>query len=189
MKEVRTIAIVGGGELANEIKLSARNTYNKVDIISHSEFDITKQAQCDAIVPRLAEYDAVIITAGNYSDDIWQMALINTVGPCYLIAKLNEIAVDQRIIAVSSHGSSWTSWPDIPTVKLNYNINKLALNEFCKGLVQQGTSTNKITIFEPSKFKSKMGNYLGAEVRDVARQVLEIINSPMHIVHVIVKDL
>lgn len=189
MKDVKTIAIVGGGELAKQIQQSAEDNYNKVDIIPHSEFDITVQGQCDDIVPKLSEYDAVIITAGNYSDDLWQMALINTVGPCYLIAKLNETAVGQRIIAVSSHGSSWTSWPEIPTFKLSYNINKLALNEFCKGLVQQGTSTNKITVFEPSKFKSKMGNYLGAEIRDMAWQVLEVVNSPMHIVHVIVKDL
>jgi len=189
MKEIRTIAIVGGGELAKQIQRIAEDNNNKVDIICHTEFDIADQNQCDAIVAKLSEYDAVIITAGNYSDDLWKMALVNTVGPCYLIAKLNEVAVDQRIIAVSSHGSSWTSWPDIPTFKLSYNINKLALNEFCKGLVQQGISTNKITIFEPSKFKSKMGNYLGAEIRDMARQVLEVVNSPMHIVHVIVKDL
>lgn len=189
MKEIRNIAIVGGGELAKEIKHNAGDNYSKVDIIAHSEFDITSQIQCDAIVPRLAEYDAVIITVGNYSDDMWQMSLINTVGPCYLIAKLNEVAVDQRIIAVSSHGSSWTSWPDIPTFKLSYNINKLALNEFCKGLVQQGTSTNKITVFEPSKFKSKMSNYQGANVNDMAWEVLDVVNSPMHIVHIIVKDL
>jgi hypothetical protein len=189
MKKIKTIVIVGGGELAKQIQRVAEDNDGKVDIICHAEFDITDQNQCDIIVPRLAKYDAVVITAGNYSDDLWKMALINTVGPCYLIAKLNEVAVDQRIIAVSSYGSSWPSWPDIPTFKLSYNINKLALNEFCKGLVQQGTSTNKITIFEPSKFKSKMGNYLGAEIRDMAWQVLEVVNSPMHIVHVIVKDL
>lgn len=188
MKEIRTIAIIGGGNLAEMIQRNASDSYSKVDIFQHTEFDITDQTHCDNIVPKLAKYDAVIITAGNYSDDIWRMALINTVGPCYLIAKLNEVASDQRIIAVSSHGASWTSWPAIPTFKLSYNINKLALNEFCKGLAQQGTSTNKITVFEPSKFKSKMSNYIGAEISDIAWQVLEIVNNPMHIVHVIVKN-
>lgn len=189
MKEVRTIAIVGGGELATEIKRCASNNYSQVDIIGHDKFDITDQSQCDNIIPQLATYDAVIITAGKYDEDIWNMWLINTVGPCYLVSKLDAVATDQRIIAVSSHGASWTSWPGVPTFKLSYNANKSALNTFLNGLVQQGNSTNKITVFEPSKFKSHMSDYLGASPVEMAQQVLEVINSPMHIVHVIVKDL
>jgi NADP-dependent 3-hydroxy acid dehydrogenase YdfG len=187
MKETRTIAIVGGGELANHIKSSANN--RQVDIIGHNEFDITNQSQCDFIVPKLATYDAVIVTSGKYTDDIWDMWLVNTVGPCYLIAKLNAVAEGQRIIAISSHGASWTSWPGIPTYILSYNTNKSALNTFLTGLVQQDNSTNNITVFEPSKFKSHMSNHHGASPSDVAQQVLEVIDSPMHIAHIIVKDL
>jgi len=189
MKQVTTLAIVGGGELGNMIQHHAQDRYDTIDIICHNNFDITDRIQCDNIVPKLTKYDAVIITAGSYSEDIWSMALINTVGPCYLIAKLNEVSVNQRIIAVSSHGATWTSWPGIPTFKLSYNINKLALTEFCKGLVQQGTGTNKITVIEPGKFKSKMSKGLGADINNIAQQVLEIVNSPVHVVHVIVKNL
>lgn len=188
MKEVRSIAIVGGGELAATIRCNAGELYNKIDIIDHNKFDITNQGQCDAIIPQLATYDAVIITAGTISTDLWSMWLTNTVGPCYLIAKLNATASGQRIIAISSHGASWTSWPDISIDRLNYNTSKSALNMFLNGMVHQGTSTNKITVFEPSRFKTRMSNYQGANVTDIAQQVLEVIDSPMHIIHVIVKE-
>lgn len=188
IKNVNTIAIVGGGDLADEIKRVAAIEF-QVDIFNHSNFDIGDQQQCNQMIPRLSQYDAVIITAGVYSDDIWTMWLTNTVGPCYLVSKLNETSVDQRIIAITSHGASWTSWPEIPTSRLVYNTNKLSLGEFCKGLVQQGQSTNKITVFEPSKFKSKMSNNTGVNITDIAKSLLDLMNNSVHVVHVIVKNL
>ena len=188
MKEVKTIAIVGGGELGQEIYNIAKDKY-QIDIINHDNLNVASQHECDKIVPRLSTYDAVIITVGLYSEDIWNMWLVNTVGPCHIISKLNEVSTEQRIVAVSSHGSSWTSWPNAPTFRLSYNVNKLALNEFCTGLVQQGNSSNKISIFEPSRFKSKNSNYLGADISDMAHELLGIISSPTHIVHKIVKEL
>jgi NADP-dependent 3-hydroxy acid dehydrogenase YdfG len=188
MKKVNTIAVVGGGDLANEIKHIATTAF-QVDIFEHSEFDISDQQQCNQMIPRLSQYDAVIITAGVYSDDVWSMWLTNTVGPCYLVAKLNETSIEQRIVAITSHGASWISWPEIPTPRLVYNTNKLSLGEFCKGLTHRGDSTNKISVFEPSKFKSKMSNNTGANITDVARSVLDLMNNPMHVVHVIVKNL
>jgi hypothetical protein len=185
---INTVAIVGGGELANEIKRIATTTL-QVDIFKHSEFDISDQQQCNQIIPRLSQYDAVIITSGIYSDDMWKMWLTNTVGPCYLIAKLDKTSIKQRIIAVTSHGASWPSWPEIPTPRLVYNTNKLSLGEFCKGLAHQGNSTNRISVFEPSKFKSKMSNNTGANITDVAQSVLDLMNNPMHVVHIIVKNL
>jgi hypothetical protein len=187
MKNVKTIAIVGGGDLANEIKRVATNTH-LIDILNHSEFDISNQQQCDQMIPRLSQYDAVIITAGTHSGGTWNMWLTNTVGPCYLVTRLNEVSVEQRIVAVTSHGASWISWPDITTARLIYNTNKLSLSEFCKGLAHQGNTTNKITVFEPGKFKSTMSNNTGTEISDVAQAVLDLMSNPMHVVHVVVKN-
>jgi len=95
---------------------------------------------------------------------LWNMWMTNTVGPCYLIAKLNEVSKNQQIIAVSSHGASWTSWPNISSERLNYNASKSALNEFLSGLIHQGTTTNKISVVEPGKFSTHMSGYQGASV-------------------------
>ena len=188
MKDVNTIAIVGGGDLADEIKRIATPDF-QVDVFKHNSFDIGNQQQCDQIIPQLSQYDAVIITAGTNSNDMWSMWLTNTVGPCYLVSKLNETSIEQRIVAVTSHGASWISWSGIPTSRLIYNTSKLSLGEFCKGLVQQGNSTNKITVFEPSKFKSKMSNNTGTNITDVALAVLDLMTNSVHVVHVVVKNL
>jgi len=188
MKNIKTIAIVGGGELADEIKRIAPDSH-QIDIFNHSDFNISDQQQCNRLILHLTKYNFVVITAGIQSGDIWNMWLTNTVGPCYLVSKLNEISTDQHIIAVTSHGASWTSWPDIPTFRLVYNTNKLSLGEFCKGLVQQGNSTNKISVFEPSKFQSKMSLNQGASITDMAQALLYLITSSVHVVHMITKSL
>jgi NAD(P)-dependent dehydrogenase (short-subunit alcohol dehydrogenase family) len=117
---------------------------------------------------------------------MWQ---VNTVGPCYIVDGLNAIANNQRIIVVSSHGSSWYSWPEIPTSRLNYNVTKLALNNFLTGLTQQGGTTNKITVVEPARFKTHLSNYQGAKVATVAQQLHDVLTNPMHVTHIIVKEL
>ena len=185
-KKPKTIAIVGGGSLANEIKRISTDDY-LIDIIEHSNFDIASQQQCDQLIPHLSTYNVVVITAGIHSGDAWSMWMTNTVGPCYVVSNLNALSTNQTIIAVTSHGASWTSWPDIPISRVIYNVNKLSLSEFCKGLIQQGTSTNKITVFEPSKFQSRMSNNLGASITDMAQTILDIVSSPLHLVHVVAK--
>jgi hypothetical protein len=70
-----------------------------------------------------------------------------------------------------------------------YNANKLSLGEFCKGMVQQGNSTNKISVFEPSKFQSKMSLNQGASITDMAQTLLYLITSSVHVVHMTTKSL
>jgi NAD(P)-dependent dehydrogenase (short-subunit alcohol dehydrogenase family) len=187
MPEVNTIAIVGGGELAHAFVKIYQDQFN-IDIISHQQFDIGDQLSCDQLIPQLANYNAVIITAAINNDNLWKMWQVNTVGPCYIVAGLNSVANNQRIIVVSSHGSSWYSWPEIPTPRLNYNVTKLALNNFLSGLTQQGGTTNKITVFEPARFKTHLSNYQGAKVNAIADQLYSVLVNPMHVTHIIVKD-
>jgi NAD(P)-dependent dehydrogenase (short-subunit alcohol dehydrogenase family) len=188
MTKVNTIAIVGGGELAQAFVKHYQDQFN-IDVIGHGQFDISNQISCDQFIPKLVNYDAVIITAAINDADLWKIWQVNTVGPCYLVAGLNDLATNQRIVVVSSHGASWFSWPEIPTARLNYNATKLALNNFLSGLIQQGGTTNKITVFEPARFKTHLSDYQGAEVEVVADQLYNVLINPMHVTHVVVKDL
>lgn len=186
MNKNKSIAIIGGGELAREFQSKFSNKYT-IDIVGHSQFDITDCVACDNIVDELLKYDVVIVTAGVLSEDLWKVWMTNTVGPCYLVSKLNQHNLGQQIIVLSSFGASWTSWPGVNTARLTYNTSKLALNEFLNGLTQQGTSQNKISVFEPSKFKTHLSNYQGAEVSDMVVELEKIINNPLHITHIVVK--
>ena len=112
--------------------------------------------------------------------------MTNTVGPCYLVGQLNEIARDQRIIVVSSYAGRWTSWPDVTLGRLTYNMSKRAVSEFIMGLVQRGTP-NQLTVIEPSAFQSPMSNHRGATAKNMAAQVIAVLENPMHVINVVVK--
>ena len=186
MNTSKSVAIIGGGELAREFQRVFSNKYT-IDIIGHSQLDITYRDACDNIIDELLKYDVIIITVGILSENLWDVWMTNTVGPCYLTSVLNQHNLGQQIIVVSSFGASWTSWPGIDTDRLTYNTSKLALNEFLNGLTQQGSSQNKISVFEPSKFKTHLSNYQGAELLDVVVELEKIIDNPLHITHIVVK--
>jgi hypothetical protein len=177
------LAIIGGGTLARAI---AEQYSGDVQIYAHGVFDIANRAQCDQLVPELAAYDAVIITAGEISNDNWSMWMTNTIGPCYLVGQLNDVARDQRIIVVSSYAARWTSWPDVTVARLTYNQSKRATSEFVQGLVQRG-SANQLTVVEPSAFQSPMSGHRGATAEDMATQVIGVLENPMHVITVVVK--
>ena len=177
------IAIVGGGTLARAI---TEHYTGEVQIYSHGMFDIADQEQCDQLIPELAGYDAVIVTAGEISTDVWSMWMTNTVGPCYLVGQLNDVATDQRIVVVSSYAARWTSWPDVTVSRLTYNQSKRATSEFVQGLVQRG-SKNQLTVVEPSAFQSPMSGHRGATAEDMAAQVIAVLENPMHVITVTVR--
>ena len=187
-KSNRTVVIIGGGELASEFQRMFSDRYT-IDIIGHAQLDIKDRVACDNVIEKLLKYDVVMITAGILSENYWDSWMTNTVGPCYLVSMLNQHNLGQQIIVVSSFGASWPSWPGVSTSRLTYNISKLALNEFLNGLTQQGISQNKISVFEPSKFKTHLSGYQGVELSEIVVELEKIINNPLHITHIVVKGL
>jgi hypothetical protein len=177
------LAIVGGGILAQAI---AEQHTGNVQIYTHDQFDITNQDQCNQLVPELSTYDAVVVTAGEISNDTWSMWMTNTVGPCYLVGQLNDISQNQRIVIVSSYAARWISWPDVTLGRLTYNMSKRATSEFVMGLVQRGTP-NQLTVMEPSAFQSPMSGQRGATAEAMAAQVIGVLENPMHVINVIIK--
>jgi hypothetical protein len=181
-----SIAILGGGELSTAIVNKLKHKFT-IDVFGHDKFDITNKKNCDEVINELATYNIIIITAGKHSNDIWEMWLVNNVGPAYIISRLEDKYADKKIIAVTSHGSSWTSWPGIDMNRLVYNSSKSGLTNFVYGLIHRDSSKNKITILEPSKFQSTMSNNTGPDINSVAHQIELIIDDPMHILKIVCK--
>lgn len=180
------MAILGGGELSTAI---VNNLKHKFDIVvfGHDKFDITNKEQCNEVVDGLVTYDIVVITAGKHSEDTWEMWMVNNVGPAYIISSLENKYTDKKIIAVTSHGSSWTSWPGIDINRLVYNSSKSGLTNFLYGLIHRDSTKNKISILEPSRFQSTMSNNTGADINLVVNQIESIIDDPMHILKIVCK--
>jgi NAD(P)-dependent dehydrogenase (short-subunit alcohol dehydrogenase family) len=178
-----SIALVGGGTLAKAIL----NLYaGHVKIFSHSDFDIGSKSQCDTLISELVKYNSVIITAGHLGSDYWDTWMTNTVGPCYLIGKLNAHSSNQRIIVISSYGARWTSWPEISMERLHYNMSKRAVSDFVHGLIQRG-SNNQLTVIEPSKFQSPMSKNKGVSVADMAQQIIDVLENQLHVITLVLK--
>ena len=180
------MSILGGGALATAIVDNLADKFD-IDVFDHDRFDISSKEQCDSIAINLSQYDIIIITSGKYDNDLWGMWLVNTIGPAYLISILDSMYVDKKIIAVTSHGASWTSWPDIDLNRLVYNSSKSGLTTFLHGLIHRDSSKNKISILEPSRFQSGMSNYTGSDINLVANQIKTIVNDAMHIIKIVCK--
>ena len=182
-----SMAILGGGELSSAIVNKLRHRFD-ITVFEHTTFDITNKENCDKVIDELITYNIVIITAGKHSNDVWEMWMVNNVGPAYIISSLENKYSDKQIIAVTSHGSSWTSWPGMDMNRLVYNSSKSGLTNFVYGLIHRDSSKNRITILEPSKFQSTMSNNTGADITLVANQIESIIDNPMHILKIVCKQ-
>lgn len=183
---MKSLAIVGGGALADGIVQNLSNEFD-IKVFTHKEFDITDQTQCDAIIPALSSFDCILITVGQIGKDVWGMWMTNCVGPCYLVAQLNEHVANKKIVVVSSYAARWTSWPGVETGRMTYSMSKNALSNFILGLTQQGLNKNQLTVFEPSVFQSKMSGHKGTEVTTVVEQIRVILSNSMHVVSLTVK--
>jgi hypothetical protein len=175
-----TLAIVGGGELANAINIPAT-------IFTHSEYDITDESECVSLSAQLASFDTILITVGYHGTDDWNSWMVNTVGPSYLVSLLERNYSGKKIIVVTSYGGAWPSWPGITLDRLTYNSSKSACTNFLSGLIHSGTK-NKITILETSKFQSNMSNNTGMDIASVANQISDIISTDLHIMRVQFKE-
>jgi hypothetical protein len=175
-----TLAIIGGGELAQAITLPAT-------IFKHSDYDITVESECFALAAKIANYDTILITAGYHGTNDWNSWMVNTVGPSYLVSLIEKNYSGKKIIVVTSYGGAWPSWPGITLDRLTYNSSKSACTNFLSGLIHGGAK-NKITILETSKFQSNMSNNTGMDIVLVANQIRDIITSDVHIMRLQVKE-
>jgi NAD(P)-dependent dehydrogenase (short-subunit alcohol dehydrogenase family) len=154
------VSIVGCGDLAAAF---IKQTSHNVVLYKHEDYDLTQQDHCQLLCKHLVNADAVVITAGVFDSNLWNMWLVNTVAPSYIICCLNDQQYKGRIIIISSNGANWTSWPEISQGRLVYNNSKQAISKFVAG-IEHSENSGRYTVIEPSKFQSKMSQYQGSDI-------------------------
>lgn len=166
---MNTLAIVGSGELA-DAWAEQNNNYYEIEVYSHNQFDLTQKNQCDQLIDLILSKDIIMITAGKFDDDLWNMWMVNLIAPAYLVSELIKKNYRGKIVVISSNAANWTSWPDITLERLTYNNSKQAISNFIYGVVQ-GKFAGKFSVIEPSAFKSNMSNYHGQDIKLVIEAI------------------
>ena len=161
------VSIVGGGDLATAF---IKQTSHDVTVYRHEDYDLTQQDNCQLLCKQLVNADAVVITAGTFDNDLWNMWLVNTVAPSYIICCLNDQHYKGQIIVISSNGANWTSWPEISQSRLVYNTSKQAISKFVTG-IEHAENSGRYTVIEPSKFQSEMSQYQGSDIIHVVNAI------------------
>ena len=162
------IAIVGGGGLTQAFV----DNYPEYQctVFERQQYDITDRRQCDLLIEQLVDFDSVIISAGLMNNDSWNIWLVNTVAPCYILEQLIKKGYQNRVVMVSSNAGNWTSWPEINFARLVYNNSKHAISHLISG-VDQGELFKNCVVVEPSRFCSRMSHYQGEDAKVIAEAV------------------
>jgi NAD(P)-dependent dehydrogenase (short-subunit alcohol dehydrogenase family) len=163
----KTIALVGRSDLTDAF--SAAHPEHEYIRLQRPQYDVTQQADCDAMLPEIEPADIVIVSPGLVTGDAWSSWLTNAVGPCYLLQRMDQTFQNKHFIVVSSGAAHWTSWPGIPDQRLVYNCAKSALSHFADALYQSGRAQNRITAFEPGKFQTRMSGHKGATIQTAVK--------------------
>jgi len=72
----------------------------------------------------------------------------------------------------------WTSWPGISLERLSYNVSKETIQSFTIGLSQSGISNLKLSMFNPSRFQSKLNDYQGYPIDIIVDGIMHVIQAP-----------
>ena len=163
------VAIIGGGALATAIsKKITSTTYER------SYYDFLHPIT-DRVVKELMSHNVIINCVAVNQGSTADILHINYIQPVNLIEQLIKFDYQGRLILIGSHGASWTSWPGIPYTRLVYNNSKKNLRDFVKSVVQSSITNMKLTIIEPTKFKSSMNDYQGYDTAQMADAVIKLL--------------
>ena len=162
----------------------ARALYNNLMIGHHvvcygkDQYNFLNKEDIIALVDHVYQSDIIINCPGIFtSDDSWDMFTINAVAPTFLLEKLVEKKSRAHVIIIGSHSAMWSSWPSISLERLSYNVSKETIQSFVTGLEQSKKSNLKLTIFNPSRFKSKMSDHTGYPIESIVDAINYIIKS------------
>ena len=173
------VAVIGNGTLATAISEKISSTlYDR----THCDF---LQPLTDEFVKTLTAHETIINCVAVNQGSAADILHINYIQPINLIEKLIKSDYQGRLILIGSHGASWTSWPDISYTRLVYNNSKKNLRDFVKSVVQSSVTKMKLTIIEPTKFKSSMSAFQGYEASQVAAAIVDILTlDSVNLLHV-----
>ena len=164
------ILIIGKGCLGTALS----NALPDCAVIGRPEFDLTSQADCDAIVKQYPLPDVVINTVGVIADNLWASMLVNFVAPSYITMKYVQTLDKGHIINISSASAWWPSHPGLSLTRFTYNISKESFSKFSQHINRVYVNDNRdlvITNVEPGAFQSSMSNYSGMEIDKIVNIV------------------
>jgi short-subunit dehydrogenase len=171
---MKKILIISQSSLGSSFKSKYSDIYS---IDSYHNFDMKEKEDCIKLTEKIYDYDVLIITTGSHTGDLWDIVSVNFTGPCYIISELVKNNFKGQIIYIGSYGSVWTSWPGIPIERLIYNTSKLSSKKFIQGLEHSKISNTRLSILNPSKFKTKMSQFQGMEVNEIINIIKWIVDS------------
>ena len=150
-------------------------------IVGRPEYDLSQQQDCDRLIAE-HEADIIVITHGYLGDNTWNSMMVNFVSPSYLTSNFYAKMNKGQIIIVSSASTQWVSYPGITLGRMMYGVAKEAISNFARHFTRkQYDQQDKVFVqcFEPSRFPSKMNNFMqGAVPIDVAKDLKQMVDNP-----------
>ena len=177
------VSIIGeSGGLANGLINTLSATHN-VTSYSKDRFNFLHKDNVCKLADQICNSDIIICCAGVFDNvDTWDMYLINSVAPQFLLEQLSKKESKAHFIMMGSHSASWTSWPDASITRISYNNSKKSIQQFIESLAHSQSSGMKLTVVNLSKFQTKMSNYHGHAVSDIANTIENILDSKIPII-------
>jgi putative NADH-flavin reductase len=170
------VAVIGNqGSLAQALQLGLKD--HCVTSYSKEQYNLTQKENVEQLAKLIFDKEVIVYCSGIINYDCWDTFIVNSVGPAYLLELLTNHESKAHVIIIGSHSSMWTSWPNISLFRLSYNNSKLAIKEYVTGLEQSKKSNLKLTIFNPSRFKSTMSDHTGYPIEYIVDTINYIIKS------------
>lgn len=168
------VAILGKhGDLANAVATGLSDHY--VCLYGQEDFNFADKKTISNLVDSIHDFDAVIVCSGIVNNDSWDSLLVNFVGPAYLLELLVKKSSHARVIIIGSHSATWISWPGIDLSRLSYNVGKQAIEKYTTALEHSGISRLQLTVFHPTRFKSKLSQNTGLDISDIVEIISELL--------------
>lgn len=170
---MKSVAILGTSDLGKKLNEVLSTEYN-VSIYSRAECNFMSQTDIEQVAKQIKDADYIINTVGVLEANAWDTFITNTVAPLYLLEMLQDLGCTSHVINVSSHAATWTSWPGASIQRLWYNNSKKALGNSVIGLSHSRASKMRLSVFNPSRFESKMSNYSGHSINTMVDSIVHI---------------
>jgi short-subunit dehydrogenase len=173
------VSIIGAnGDLARALSKKLITDHNVI-CYGKDKCNFLIKNEITALADKIYKSDIIISCPGVFtSDDSWDMFTINSIAPIFLLEKLVEKKSQAHVIIVGSHSAMWTSWPGISLERLSYNVSKETIQSFTIGLSQSGISNLKLSMFNPSRFQSKLNDYQGYPIDIIVDGIMHVIQAP-----------
>lgn len=168
-----SVALLGNGSLA---KAFCSLTKHDVTVYARPEIDFTSPSTIKDWLFSIAKNDVIINTIGINKGDIETIMQVNYITPVILLEQLQQINYEGKVIFVGSHGSTWTSWPNIDPTRMNYNVSKANLKTYILSLSQSNLAKYKICLFDSTKFNSEMSDFQGDDITNVAGLLEQLVD-------------